>query len=125
MEKTEHIFVNNTNFQVFEGDKIDRGSQLDVNFNNLPEPILQEKIINFINNGSFSIVLISSFSLTLIIVIIFMIYKKKSAPEKFTDSQKKNIILIANLDKDYESKKISQKHYQSRRKELIDKIMIK
>ena len=125
LKKTEHIFVNNTNFQVFEGDKIDRGSQLDVNFNNLPEPILQEKIINFINNGSFSIVLISSFSVTLIIVIIFMIYKKKSAPEKFTDSQKKNIILIANLDKDYESKKISQKHYQSRRKELIDKIMIK
>ena len=54
-----------------------------------------------------------------------MIYKKKSAPEKFTDSQNKNIILIANLDKDYESKKISQKHYQSRRKELIDKIIIK
>lgn len=125
LKKTENIFINNTNFEVFEGNKIDRGSQLDVSFNNLPEPTLQEKIINFINNGSFSIVLISSFSITLIIVIIFVIYKKKSTPKKFSDSQKKNILLIANLDKDYELKKISQKYYQSRRKELINQIIIR
>tara|TARA_B100000949_G_scaffold199789_1_gene187013 strand:- start:391 stop:1167 length:777 start_codon:yes stop_codon:yes gene_type:complete len=125
-QQTENVFINQDTFLSFEGSKIEKGTQLDVEFKELPEPNAQENLINLIQSRTYSVILVGFLSIIILMVISYFFWKHlidTQGQENFTSRQKLLIHQIALLDRNYEMNEIPAEKYHEERTILMEKIV--
>ncbi len=125
------VEINDRAYVPYQGEKYERGSQLDVTINGLPRPSSRQQLLGFFSSTQFSVALVASVAAALMLIAILTSLRilgqrsrgEAEFPEDHGPSAEREqiIVSIARLDEMHESGAIDEAAYLEERNVLMQR----